>query len=83
MQSSFPMRKFDPALLQEPNVYRTNEAIMHYAEAMKMLINEQVDAPCFSAALTLCAQPAWPTHTYFACPPHPLFAVRRRYHVGD
>lgn len=32
MQQAFPMRKWDPALLQEPNVYRTHEAIMHYAE---------------------------------------------------
>lgn len=37
-----PMRGFDSEILKEPNVYRTYEAITHYGEAIKMLINEQV-----------------------------------------
>ena len=37
-----PMRSFDSEILKEPNVYRTYEAITHYGEAIKMLINEQV-----------------------------------------
>ena len=36
-----PMRGFDSEILKEPNVYRTYEAITHYGEAIKMLINEQ------------------------------------------
>ena len=37
-----PMRGFDSEILKEPHVYRTYEAITHYGEAIKMLINEQV-----------------------------------------
>ena len=36
-----PMRGFDSEILKEPNVYRTYEAITHYGEAIKCLINEQ------------------------------------------
>ena len=41
MVAHFPMRGFDEKILQEPNVYRTYEAITHYGEAIKRLINEQ------------------------------------------
>ena len=41
MQSTFPMRSFDEDILKEPNVYRTYEAITHYGEAIKSIINEQ------------------------------------------
>ena len=41
MQSAFPMRNFDDQILKEPNVYRTYEAITHYGEAIKSIINEQ------------------------------------------
>ncbi len=41
MQSNFPMRSFDEAILKEPNVYRTYEAVTHYGEAIKSIINEQ------------------------------------------
>jgi cyanate lyase len=41
MISSFPMRTFDESILKEPNVYRTYEAITHYGEAIKSIINEQ------------------------------------------
>ena len=41
MQSTCPMRGFDEDILKEPNVYRTYEAITHYGEAIKSIINEQ------------------------------------------
>ena len=41
MQKTFPMRSFDESILQEPNVYRTYEAITHYGKAIKAIINEQ------------------------------------------
>ncbi|CAJ1416393.1 unnamed protein product [Effrenium voratum] len=44
-----PMRSFDPAILQEPNVYRTYEAVTHYGEAIKALVNEQCGDGIMSA----------------------------------
>jgi len=44
-----PMRTFDSDIIKEPNVYRTYEAIMHYGEAIKMLINEQCGDGIMSA----------------------------------
>jgi cyanate lyase len=41
MQEAYPMRGFDDQILKEPNVYRTYEAIAHYGEAIKCIINEQ------------------------------------------
>ncbi|KAL3791035.1 hypothetical protein HJC23_003024 [Cyclotella cryptica] len=41
MQAIFPMRSFDSDILKEPNIYRTYEAITHYGEAIKSIINEQ------------------------------------------
>jgi len=49
MQKHFPMRGFDEAILKEPNVYRTYEAITHYGEAIKALINEQCGDGIMSA----------------------------------
>ena len=47
MQSSFPMRNFDDQIMKEPNIYRTYEAITHYGEAIKSIINEQCgDGQC-------------------------------------
>lgn len=47
MQSAFPMRTFDENILKEPNVYRTYEAITHYGESIKSIINEQCgDGKC-------------------------------------
>lgn len=36
-----PMRSFDPAIEQEPFVYRLIEAIQHYGKGLKMLANEK------------------------------------------
>ena len=41
MQNAYPMRSFDEEILKEPNVYRTYEAVTHYGEAIKNIINEQ------------------------------------------
>ena len=35
--------------MQEPNVYRTYEAVTHYGEAIKLLINEQCGDGIMSA----------------------------------
>mmetsp|Transcript_14231 Transcript_14231/g.33230 ORF Transcript_14231/g.33230 Transcript_14231/m.33230 type:complete len:195 (+) Transcript_14231:67-651(+) len=49
MQSLHPMRGFDDEILKEPNVYRTYEAITHYGEAIKSIINEQCGDGIMSA----------------------------------
>ena len=49
MQEHFPMRGFDERIMQEPNVYRTYEAVTHYGEAIKRLINEQCGDGIMSA----------------------------------
>ena len=51
-----PFRGFDSEILKEPNVYRTYEAITHYGEAIKMLINEVTTARLFSFSFRL---PSW------------------------
>ena len=49
MQNDFPMRTFDNEILKEPNVYRTYEAILHYGESIKAIINEQCGDGIMSA----------------------------------
>lgn len=49
MQESFPMRSFDDEILKEPNVYRTFEAVTHYGEAIKAIVNEQCGDGIMSA----------------------------------
>eukprot|EP00984_Skeletonema_dohrnii_P014436 scaffold6062_cov100-Skeletonema_dohrnii-CCMP3373.AAC.4 len=49
MTTAFPMRAFDEEILKEPNVYRTYEAITHYGEAIKSIINEQCGDGIMSA----------------------------------
>ena len=49
MRESFPMRSFDDEILKEPNVYRTYEAVTHYGEAIKSIINEQCGDGIMSA----------------------------------
>lgn len=49
MQNDFPMRAFDDEILKEPNVYRTYEAITHYGESIKAIINEQCGDGIMSA----------------------------------
>mmetsp|Transcript_29661 Transcript_29661/g.43171 ORF Transcript_29661/g.43171 Transcript_29661/m.43171 type:complete len:196 (-) Transcript_29661:26-613(-) len=49
MQDDFPMRSFNDEILKEPNVYRTYEAVTHYGEAIKRIINEQCGDGIMSA----------------------------------
>mmetsp|Transcript_6436 Transcript_6436/g.14118 ORF Transcript_6436/g.14118 Transcript_6436/m.14118 type:complete len:176 (+) Transcript_6436:51-578(+) len=44
-----PMRSFDPNIIQEPLVYRLNEAVMHYGDALKAITNEQFGDGIMSA----------------------------------
>eukprot|EP00854_Cymbomonas_tetramitiformis_P000610 gene610-1037_t len=50
-----PFRTWPDNLLQEPNVYRTYEAIMHNGEAIKALINEQAGDGIMSAIDFYCS----------------------------
>jgi cyanate lyase len=49
MQDFFPMRGFDDDILKDPHVYRTYEAVTHYGEAIKSIINEQCGDGIMSA----------------------------------
>jgi cyanate lyase len=49
MQHTFPMRSYDDAILKEPHIYRTYEAITHFGEAIKRIINEQCGDGIMSA----------------------------------
>lgn len=49
MQNDYPMRSYNDELLKEPNVFRTYEALMHNAEAIKSIINEQCGDGIMSA----------------------------------
>jgi cyanate lyase len=44
-----PMRTYDPQIAQEPLIYRLIEAVMHYGESIKDLINEQLGDGIMSA----------------------------------
>mmetsp|Transcript_100209 Transcript_100209/g.223682 ORF Transcript_100209/g.223682 Transcript_100209/m.223682 type:complete len:203 (-) Transcript_100209:33-641(-) len=44
-----PMRGWNQEILKEPNVYRTYEAVTHYGEAIKALINEKFGDGIMSA----------------------------------
>jgi cyanate lyase len=44
-----PFRQFDPQILQEPNVYRTYEAVCHNGEAIKGLVAEKFGDGIMSA----------------------------------
>jgi len=44
-----PMRSFDPNIVQEPHIYRLTEAVMHYGEAIKAIMNEELGDGIMSA----------------------------------
>ncbi|KAK9832326.1 hypothetical protein WJX74_006380 [Apatococcus lobatus] len=44
-----PMRGYDPAIAREPHIYRTTEAVLHYAEAIKAIMNEELGDGIMSA----------------------------------
>jgi cyanate lyase len=43
------MRSFDSAIRDEPLIYRLEEAVMHYGEGLKMVINERFGDGIMSA----------------------------------
>lgn len=45
----FPMRSFDPLMMQEPLVYRLVEAMQHYGMGIKHLVNEKFGDGIMSA----------------------------------
>ncbi|XP_058202057.1 cyanate hydratase isoform X1 [Rhododendron vialii] len=50
-----PCRSYDPNLIQEPTVYRLNEAVMHFGESIKEIINEEFGDGIMSAIDFYCS----------------------------
>ncbi|KAH9315267.1 hypothetical protein KI387_023894, partial [Taxus chinensis] len=50
-----PMRSYHPNLLQEPAVYRLHEAVMHFGESIKEVINEDFGDGIMSAIDFYCS----------------------------
>lgn len=50
-----PMRSYDPNLIHEPAVYRLNEAVMHFGESIKEIINEEFGDGIMSAIDFYCS----------------------------
>jgi len=44
-----PMRGFDPSILKEPHIYRMTEAVTHYGESIKAIMNEELGDGIMSA----------------------------------
>jgi len=44
-----PMRSFDPSILKEPHIYRMTEAVTHYGESIKAIMNEELGDGIMSA----------------------------------
>ncbi|KAJ9177571.1 hypothetical protein P3X46_012778 [Hevea brasiliensis] len=50
-----PMRSYRPDLIQEPTVYRLNEAVLHFGESIKEIINEEFGDGIMSAIDFYCS----------------------------
>ncbi|XP_057433371.1 cyanate hydratase [Lotus japonicus] len=50
-----PLRSYDPNLIQDPTVYRLNEAVMHFGESIKEIINEDFGDGIMSAIDFFCS----------------------------
>ncbi|KAF5185081.1 Cyanate hydratase [Thalictrum thalictroides] len=50
-----PMRSYDLTILQDPTIYRLNEAIMHFGESIKDIINEEYGDGIMSAIDFFCS----------------------------
>ncbi|KAJ4956109.1 hypothetical protein NE237_012892 [Protea cynaroides] len=50
-----PMRSYVPAIINEPAVYRLNEAVMHFGESIKEIINEDFGDGIMSAIDFYCS----------------------------
>lgn len=44
-----PMRGFDSSILKEPHIYRMTEAVTHYGESIKAIMNEELGDGIMSA----------------------------------
>ncbi|KAJ8616188.1 hypothetical protein MRB53_035560 [Persea americana] len=50
-----PFRSYDPNIIQEPAIYRLNEAVMHFGESIKEIINEEFGDGIMSAIDFYCS----------------------------
>ncbi|CAL8990077.1 PREDICTED: cyanase [Prunus dulcis] len=50
-----PLRSYDPNLIQDPTIYRLNEAVMHFGESIKEIINEEFGDGIMSAIDFYCS----------------------------
>ncbi|GAB2294355.1 hypothetical protein Dimus_028563 [Dionaea muscipula] len=50
-----PLRSYDPNLIQDPTVYRLNEAVKHFGESIKEIINEEFGDGIMSSVDFYCA----------------------------
>ncbi|KAG0496696.1 hypothetical protein HPP92_001217 [Vanilla planifolia] len=50
-----PFRSYHPNLIQEPAIYRLNEAVMHFGESIKEIINEEFGDGIMSAIDFYCS----------------------------
>jgi len=50
-----PLRSYDPAIVQDPTIYRIHEAIVHYGEGIKDIINEELGDGIMSAIGYYCS----------------------------
>lgn len=50
-----PLRSYDPHLIQDPTIYRLNEAVMHFGESIKEIINEEYGDGIMSAIDFFCS----------------------------
>ncbi|OAY64613.1 cyanate hydratase [Ananas comosus] len=50
-----PFRSYHPDILQEPAIYRINEAVMHFGESIKEIINEEFGDGIMSAIDFYCS----------------------------
>ncbi|CAI9118105.1 OLC1v1019623C1 [Oldenlandia corymbosa var. corymbosa] len=50
-----PLRSYEPNLIQDPTVYRLNEAVMHFGESIKEIINEEFGDGIMSAIDFFCS----------------------------
>ncbi|XP_043690806.1 cyanate hydratase-like isoform X2 [Telopea speciosissima] len=50
-----PMRSYDPEIIREPAIYRFNEAVMHFGESIKEIINEDFGDGIMSAIDFYCS----------------------------
>lgn len=50
-----PLRSYDPNIIQDPTIYRLNEAVMHNGESIKEIINEEFGDGIMSAIDFYCS----------------------------